>query len=310
LDLEKEIKKTKKNIEVVFTEVLNKYKFKETVQADEIVIPLLKIQALLTQNPVDEPAITKLIIDVQKHFAEKSALAPDLKLLNRLRQLICAEFKQSSDIEVDIFKGSAYPHLHARLWLEAAARDRILQRNSINIPDLIKASRAILAPSAFRSELFQKIINLDLGHKNLTPAQLCSYLDKTLMELKPYATNSYPSLLMLLFTSEIFNNKFAPSKLAPFAKAYTVKCPVFSPLEEQFHKILYSPEPSKILNYCQEFSPITFQKMYIWILAAAKEKRSGSADKYISELKSFRKDLRWSEQLLLNRFIQLIENCD
>jgi hypothetical protein len=129
------------------------------------------------------------------------------------------------------------------------------------------------------------------------------------MELKPNATNSYPSLLMLLFTSEIFNNKFSPSKLAPFAKSYTVKCPIFSPLEEQFYKILSSSDSSKILDYCQELSPITFQKMYIWILAAAKEKKSGNADKYIAELKSFRKDLRWTEQLLLNRFIQLIENC-
>ena len=291
-------------------EVLNKYKFKETVQTDEIVIPLLKIQALLTQNPVDELAITKLINDVQKRFARKSDLSNDLKILNRLRKLICAEFNQSSSIEANIFKKSAYPHLHARLWLEAAARDKILQRNSIKIPDLIKASRTVLVSSAFRSDLFRKIINLDLGRKNLTPAQLCSYLDKTLMELKPYATDSYPSLLMLLFTSEIFNNKFSPSKLAPFAKSYTIKCPAFSPLEQQFYKILYSSDPSKILDYCQDFSPITFQKIYIWILAAAREKRSGSADKYISELKSFRKDLRWSEKLLLNRFIQLIENCD
>ncbi len=290
-------------------EVLNKYKFRENAQTDEIIISLLKIQALLTQNLVDEQAITELVADIQKRFRGKSDLSGDLKALNLLQKFICADLKPSSEFDIDIFKKTAYPHLHARLWLEAAARDKILQRNSIKIPDLIKASRSILISSAFRSDLFQKIISLELGYENLTPEQLSSRLNKILLELKPNATNSYPSLLMLLFTSEIFNHKLSGSQLAPFAKAYIVKCPIFSPLEEQFYDILYSSNPSKVLNYCQGFSPITFQKMYLWILAAAKEKRAGNSDKYIAELKSFRKNLRWTEQLLLDRFIQLIENC-
>jgi len=290
-------------------EVLSKYKYKEAVQTDEIVIPLLKIQALLTQNPVNEPAISKLIDDIQKRFSAKPDLSGDLKALALLQRFICAGFEPSTAMDVDIFQKTVYPHLHARLWLEAAARDRILQRNSIKIPDLIKASRSVLTPSAFRSELFHKIIFLELGYKNLTPAQLSSHIKKILLELEPNATNSYPSLLMLLFSSEIFNHNFSASKLAPFAKAYIGKCPVFSPLEEQFYNILNEQDSSKVLNYCQLFSPITFQKMYIWILAAAKEKRAGNPGKYIVELKSFRKDLRWTEQLLLNRFIQLIENC-
>ena len=289
-------------------EVLNKYKFKEAVETNEIIIPLLKVQALLTQNPVNESTVGKLIDGVQKRFSARPELSGDLKALNLLKKFICAEFKPSNDIDIDIFKETAYPHLHARIWLEAAARDKILQRNSIKIPDLIKASRSVLISSAFHSELFHKIISLELGYKNLTPAQMSSRINKILLELKPNASNSYPSLLMLLFASEIFNYNIPASKLAPFAKAY-IGCPVFSPLEKQFYNILNIPDSLKVLNDCQEFSPITFQKMYIWILAAAKEKRAGNPGRYIAELKSFKRDLRWSEQLLLNRFVELIENC-
>ena len=245
----------------------------------------------------------------KKRFSAKPGLSGDLRALSLLQKFICADFEPLTDIDIDMFKKTAYPHLHARLWLEAAARDRILQRNSIKIPDLIKASRSVLISSSFRSALFHKIFCLELGYKNLTPAQMSSHINKVLLELKPNATNSYPSLLMLLFASEIFNHDFPASKLAPFAKAYIGKCPIFSPLEEQFYNILLIPESSKVLNYCQEFSPITFQKMYIWILAAAKEKKTGNPGKYIAELRTFRKNLRWTEQLLLNRFIQLIEEC-
>ncbi len=122
------------------------------------------------------------------------------------------------------------------------------------------------------------------------------------------STNSYPSLLTLLFASELLNNKFPARKLAPLAKAYTVKCPIFSPIEQQFFNILYSSNPSKVLDYCQDFSPITFQKMYIWILAAAKAKQSGEEAKYLAELERFKKELRWTEQLILKRFTQLIQN--
>lgn len=289
-------------------EVLNKYKFKETVQSDEILISLLKIQALLTLNPVDETALKELIANVTKYFSAQSDLSADLESLNLLQQLISAEFKQSSDIKVDLFKKTAYPHLHARLWLEAAARDKILQRNSIKIPSLIKASRSILISSAFRSDLFRKITSLDLGSKILSPTQIRESLNKSLLELKPHATTSYPALLTLLFSSELLNGVPA-KKLAPFAKAFTLGCPSFSPVEEQFFNILYSYNPSKVLTSCEKFSPITFQKMYIWILAAAKAKQSGNAEKYILRLKSFRKELRWTEQLLLNKFIQLLENC-
>jgi hypothetical protein len=290
-------------------EVLNKYEFKETVQTDEIIIPILKIQALLTQNPIDELAITKLINDTKKHFSGKPALRKDLNTLELLRQFICAEFKPVTNIKIDLFKKTTYPNFHARLWLEATARDKILQRNSINIPSLIAASRLILTSSAFRSDLFSKTTSLELGYKNMTPAQLQSSLNKILLELKPTATNSYPSILMLLFASELFNNKLPAKELAPFAKSYIVKCPIFSSVEEQFDKVLYSSNPSRVLNQCQKFSPITFQKMYIWILAAATAKQSGNAETYITELKTFRKELRWTERLLLNRFIKLLENC-
>lgn len=291
-------------------EVLCNYKFKPVVKSDEIIISLLKIQALLTQNRLDEPTAAKLIDDTRKRFSATPGMGDDLRVLELLKKLICADFKPLTSIDRDIFKKTAYPHLHARLWLEAAARDRILLRNSIKISDLIEASRAVLTPSAFRSDLFHKIVSLELGYKNLTPAQLSSYINKILLDMKPNSTNSYPSLLMLLFVSEIFNHNFSPAKLAPFAKAYIYKCPIFSPLEEQFYTILADSDSSKVLNQCQEFSPITFQKMYIWILAAAKGKKDGhDAGKYIAELKSFRKDLRWSEQLLLDRFIELIEIC-
>ncbi len=290
-------------------EVLDNYKFKEVVESNEIVIPLLKVQALLTQNPVNEPKIAKLIDDVKKRFSAKPDLSGDLKALNLLQKFICAEFKPSNNIDIDIFKKTAYPNLHARLWLEAAARDRILQRNSIKIPDLTKASRAVLISSAFRSDLFHKTICLELGYKNLTPSQLSSHINKILLELKPNSSSSYPSLLMLLFVSEIFNHNIPASKLAPFAKAYIGNCPIFSPLEKQFYNILEISDSSKVINYCQKFSPITFQKIYIWLLAAAKEKRTSNSGKYIIELKSFRRNLRWTEQLLLNRFVQFIETC-
>ena len=192
--------------------------------------------------------------------------------------------------------------------MEAAARDKILQRNSIKIPALIKAARSVLTASAFRSELFQKIINLELGYKSLTPTQLCANLKKILLELKPCATNSYPSMLTLLFAFELLNNKLTPEKLAPFAKAYTVGCPIFSPVEEKFYKILYSSKPINILIKSQQLNPIIFQRIYLYMLAAAMEKQSGYPERYILKLKSFRKDLRWTEQLLLNRFIQLLEN--
>ena len=289
-------------------EALNKYKFKETVETDEIIISLLKIQILLTQNKINETEITKLITNAKKHFSKQSSLNADIKLLDLLQQFICAEFKPSTAIKANFFKKTAYPHLHARLWLEAAARDKILQRNSINIPDLIKASRSILIASAFRSDLFQKITNLELGYKNFTPSQLRMNLNKYLLELKPHTTNSYPALLTLLFASEILNNKIPTKKLALFAKDYTIQCPTFSPIEQQFVKILDNYNSLKVLDDCQKFSPITFQKMYIWILAAAKAKQSGNAEEYILQLKSFRKELRWTERLLLNRFIQLIEN--
>ena len=288
-------------------EVLNKYKFKETVQSDEIVISLLKVQALLTLNPVDEVAIKELINNIKKRFSGQSDLNVDLEALSLLQKLISAEFKQSSDIKIDIFKKSAYPHLHARLWLEAAARDKILQRNSIKIPSLLKAARSVLISSAFRSALFHKITSLELGYKISSPNQLRASLRKSLLELKPHATNSYPALLTLLFSSELLNG-ISAKKLAPFAKAFTIKCPSFSPVEEQFPNILYSYNSSKVLTYCEKFSPISFQKIHLWILATAKEKQSGDAEEYILRLKSFRKELRWTEQLLLNKFIQLLEN--
>ncbi|MBU8902644.1 MAG: hypothetical protein KOO69_07880, partial [Victivallales bacterium] len=288
-------------------EVLNKYKFKETVQSDEIVISLLKIQALLTLKPLDEVAINKLINNIKKRFSMQSDLNADLEALSLLQKLISAEFKQSSAIKIDIFKKSAYPHLHARLWLEAAARDKILQRNSIEIPSLLKAARSVLISSAFRSSLFHKITSLELGYKNSSPSQLRVSLSKSLLELKPHATNSYPMLLTLLFSSELLNG-VPVKKLAPFAKAFTIGCPSFSPLEKQFPNILYSYNSSKVLTYCEKFSPISFQKIHLWILAAAKEKQSSNAKEYILRLKSFRKELRWTEQLLLNKFIQLLEN--
>ncbi|MCK4981751.1 MAG: hypothetical protein KAS17_02445, partial [Victivallaceae bacterium] len=290
-------------------EVLNKYNFKETAQTDEIIIPLLKIQALLTQNPVNELTIAELINTVQKHFPAHSDLNGDLKALNLLRQLICADFKQDTDIKANLFSQTAYPHLHARLWLEAAARDKILQRNSIKIPALIKASRSILTSSAFRSDLFQKIISLESGYKNLTPAKLGENLAESLLDLKPYATNSYPSVLTLLFASQLFDYRLPHKQLATFARAYIFKCPSFSPLEVQLCNVLDSSNPLSVLKKCQKFSPATFQSIYLWMLAAAKAKRSSNAEIYILKLKSFKKDLRWTEQLLLNRFIQLLENC-
>jgi serine/threonine protein kinase len=290
-------------------EVLNKYNFKETAQTEEIIIPLLKIQALLTQNPVNELTISELINTVQKHFSAHSALSGDLKALKLLRKFICAGFKQNTDIKANLFSQTAYPHLHARLWLEAAARDKILQRNSIKIPALIKASRSILTSSAFRSDLFKKIISLELGYKNLTPAKLSENLTKSLLELKPYATNSYPSLLTLLFASQLFDHRLPHKQLATFARAYIFRCPSFSPLEVQLCNILNSSNPLNVLNNCQRFSPATFQSLYLWMLAAAKAKRSSNAKVYILKLKSFQKNLRWTEQLLLNRFIQLLENC-
>jgi len=290
-------------------EVLNKYSFKKTSQTDEIIIPLLKIQALLTQNPVNELTIAKLVNSVQKHFSAHSALSGDLKALNLLRQFICADFKQDTDIKTDLFSQTAYPHLHARLWLEAAARDKILQRNSIKIPALIKASRAVLTSSTFRSDLFQKITSLELGYKNLTPAKLSENLAESLLELKPYATDSYPSILTLLFASQLFDYRLPAERLGSFAKAYIFKCPSFSPLEVQLCNILDSSNPLNVLNNCQKFSPANFQTIYLWMLAAAKAKRSSSAEIYILKLKSFQKELRWTEQLLVNRFIQLLENC-
>ena len=289
--------------------ILNKYKFKQTPQSDEIIIPLLKIQYLLTQNPVNEINIAEFINSIQKHFSTQPELNGDLKSLNLLRQFICAGFKQNTDIKANLFRQTAYPHLHARLWLEAAARDKILQRNSIKIPALIKASRSILISSAFRSDLFHKITSLELSYKNLTPAMLVEKLSESLLVLKPCATNSYPPLLTLLFASQLFDHRLPHEQLAVFAKAYVFKCPSFSPLEVQLCNILNSSNPLNVLNNCQKYNPPTFQTIYLWMLAAAKAKRSSNAGKYIMKLKSFQKKLRWTEQLLVNRFIQLLENC-
>ncbi len=289
-------------------EVLDKYDFRKKTQTDEIIISLLKIQTLLTQKPLDEPAVAELISTTQKRFAANSALRGDLRVLTLLRQLICADFKQYSSIKTELFKQTTYPHLHARLWLEAAARDKILRRNSIKIPALLKACRSILTPSAFRSDLFHKITSLSLGYKNFTPAQLRRDLNKSLLELKPCATNSYPALLTLMFAAELFDRRLPAGKLNLFARAYTLQCPIFSPVERRFCDIPGNSDSLKILQSCQKFNPITFQKLYLWMLAAAKAKRSGDAGIYIKKLKSFRKDLRWTEQLFLDRFIELLEN--
>jgi hypothetical protein len=48
--------------------------------------------------------------------------------------------------------------------------------------------------------------------------------------------------------------------------------------------------------------------MYLWILAAAQAKRSGNPAACMLKLQTLKKKLRWSEQLLLVRWIQLLEN--
>ena len=147
----------------------------------------------------------------------------------------------------------------------------------------------------------QKITWLNLGYRNLTPSQLSAKINESLAELKPCATASYPSLIILLFATELFNQQIVPKKLAKFAKDYSANSPMFSPTELQFANILRSSKPFKIISQNLRAYPL-------WMLAAAKAKRSGKANRYIERLKSFGKDLRWTEQLLVNRFIQLLEN--
>ena len=289
-------------------EVLNKYRSGKSSQADEIIISLLKLQTLLARKPLDEIAVAKAIAAAEKYFAPHSSLHGDLKALALLQQFICAGFKPDTGISAALFSQTAYPHLHACLWLEAAARDKVLQRNSIKIPSLLKACRSVLTSSAFRSDLFQKITLLNLGYRNLTPVRLCREVDKSLSELGPCAANSYPALLTLLFASELFDRKLPVGKLASFARNYAIRCPVFSIVERQFPNILYSSRPAKILQNCLKLNPPTFQMIYLWILAAAKEKRTGREKEYILKLKSFRQDLSWTEELLVERFVELIEN--
>jgi hypothetical protein len=282
-------------------EVFAKYNSFQSAQVNEIIISLLKIQALLNFQPIDEVEFAELITALQKRFAKYPSLSGDLKALTLLRQFVCAEFKEQTIIKTNLFTQTTYPHLHACLWLEATARDKILQRNSIKIVDLIKASRLALTPSAFRSTLFEKITWLSLGYKNLTPSQLLAKINESLAELKPCATDSYPSLIILLFATELFNQQIVPKKLAKLAKDYSVNSPIFSPTELQFANILRSSNPFGII-------PKNLQAHPLWMLAAAKAKRSGKANRYIERLKSFGKNLRWTEQLLINRFIQLLEN--
>ncbi|MDD5598190.1 MAG: serine/threonine-protein kinase, partial [Victivallaceae bacterium] len=132
-------------------EILDKYKFRTVPENEEIIITLLQAQNLLACNPVNEPDFDALVANARKHFSNQTGLEHDIQLLELLRRFVCAEFKPDNTIEPDIFRQTVYPHLHARLWLEAAARDKMLRRNSIKIPDLLNAAASIQTASAFRS---------------------------------------------------------------------------------------------------------------------------------------------------------------
>jgi hypothetical protein len=287
--------------------ILDKYKFKATPETKEIIITLLKIQALLNWNPVNELAVDKLISNARKHFSDTNGLENDLKLLERLRRFVCAELPDS-EISPDIFRRTAYPYLHARLWLEAAARDKILQRNSINIPALLNAAVSIQTASVFRSDLFRKTAFLELASKNLTPSELRDKLNDKLLNLKPCASDSYPTLLILLFSAELFDGRLKAEKLSRNAADFVFNCPVFSPAERGFPNILRSPDPLKTLDQCQDFSPPPFQEACLWILAAARAERSGEIEKYTAKLKLLRKNLNWTELLLIDSWMELLEN--
>jgi hypothetical protein len=299
-------------------EVLKGYEFgnNENINAREIIITLLKIEALLARTPVNELEVSKVINDAARRYSKIEELQDDLALLEKLRKLICAnpdiQYGSSRVFYIknkaDLLKKATYPNVHARLWLEAAARDKLLHRDSLDLTVLIKASRSVLTASAFRSELFKKITLLEIAHESFTPETLRVALNESLSELKPCATESYPALLTLLFTAELLDYRLPVRKLSWFARNFSGRCPVFSLLDRRINSLLSSSDPLKVLEGIDDFYPTASREMYLWILAAAQAKRSGNPAACMLKLQTLKKKLRWSEQLLLVRWIQLLEN--
>ncbi|MDD5698086.1 MAG: serine/threonine-protein kinase [Victivallaceae bacterium] len=287
--------------------ILAQYRPKTTPPNEAILIPLLQLRVLLAGNPVDETAVAELIAAVRKQFAAVPALSNDLKLLERLELLICAGFERPNSLPPEFFRQSTYPHLHAVLWLEAAARDQLLRRSSIRIPALLQGCRSILTPSAFRSELFRKITELNLARRPFTPEQLCRELNSSLAELKPCATDSYPALLTLRFAAELFAGCTPPEQLAGLADKFIFHCPVFSPAESRFRDILRVPSPAKVLEECRKYRPPADQMFPLRLLAAVRATRPDEIKAYILKLKSCLPGLSWTERLLAGRFIELLE---
>jgi tRNA A-37 threonylcarbamoyl transferase component Bud32 len=289
-------------------EVLNQYQFKGKAQQEELLIVILRLQALLTQDDVNEVLIAEVIASAGKYFAGNDDLKRDRKILEQLGKLICSGFQTEIKMNADFIKDANYSNFYARLWLEAVARDKILQRNSIDIASVIQACTKVAGDSAFRSSLFYKIQCMNIGRNNFTPSGLRKSITEILSELKPASSASYPGFLTLLFTSYLFDKKYPPEKLAYFASEYISRCPLFSLLERKMIAILSSKSSGEKLINSENIAPLSFQKVYLWMLISAELWREGKGEKGVKKLKSFRKELRWTEKLVLDRFISLLEN--
>ena len=299
-------------------DVLNEYKFGsgEDINAGEIIITLLKIETLLTQYPVNELKVSKLINDAVLRYDKTEKLQYDLAVLKKLHRLICASSNvrngntRTLDIKPDLFKGLMYPNLHARLWLEAAARDKLLHRDSLDLKALLQASRSVLTSSSFRSELFKRITLLEIASEPFTPESLRVSLNESVSELKPCATQLYPALLTLLFATEVLDYSLPVHKLGWFARNFSARCPVFSPLDRRIYSLLSESNLLKILENVEGFYPTPSREIYLWILAAARAKRSGNFDACLVKLQTLKNKLSWGEQLLLTRSVQLLKNYE
>ncbi|MDD5728615.1 MAG: hypothetical protein PHV59_08635, partial [Victivallales bacterium] len=298
-------------------DVLNKYKagnLKAPADA-ELLILLLRLQVFLRRPAVVETAVSDAIAAVRPRLVRNKKLTRDVELLEKLRQFICADFETAPGnggiaITPEWFKGAAYPHLHAGLWLEAAARDRLLYRNSVDMAKLLDASRAVLTPSAFRTELFNGICRLELASGPFTLGRLRNDVNRILSEPQPCATRSYPGLLMLLFASAIPDYPQPLPAFAGLAGRFSAKCSVFSPVDGKFSVLLTAPDPLKILDENEKLQPLASQTMYLWILAAARAKRSGNFAAYKPKLEALAGELCWSERLLLRRSVELLKNFE
>ena len=288
--------------------ILNKYSFDEKLNDNEIIIPLYKIQCLLTQKPLKELAVAKFIDSTREQFADNAMLAVDVMVLGELKKFICAEYRHNTRIPADLFSKTRYPHLHARLWLEIAARDRLLQRNSINTSSFMKACHSALAPSAFRSALYKQMTYFSMVDKLSTPAEMIRQVNSKLTNMASYTPESYPSLLTMLFVYEALECKAKVNKLAPYARAFSHNCPVFSATERQFSRILGNSETDRILEMSENANRNGTQTFFLYMLASAKAKHNKTPDRYSKKLKSLQKNLSWTEELLLKRFIQVINN--